>query len=303
MKLSKSAEIPIDKDVVPPTTSRVGETALQVIPNAPTGRCQLQVTLRIDRSELRFSCAPDSNAYVDLKWESGGFLASTTIGGEELTTMAGTVSGVTASLSHEFAEQGRSCIEAGAKDMAFSVSICPQTRNGHQKGLSIILDTQISALFRLEAFSAWLIFVSMWVENSPKLNVPLRALPDAAIASTPVPVVQRKLAVAALVRFRSVEFDANITVSKARLAMTPITLRTISNGERTEVDFRIGVTQVTGRGDISGNLRSESLVFTTSRRSSRASSSNEATVLELSIQGGDLSGNLSLAETSILRFQ
>lgn len=289
----------------PTALSSISESPLQIIANPRTGKCRLQLTLRIDRSELRLSCAPDSSAYVDLKWESGGFFASTTADEEQVTTMAGTVSGVTASLSHEFADQGRSCVEASAKDMAFSFTLCPGTINGNQKGLSIVLDTQLSAHFRLEAFSAWLIFIAVWVDSAPKLHIPLRAsVPDAATTpSAPMSAAPPKLSVVALVRLRSVDFDANIAVSTARLEITPITLRTVSNGERTEVDLRSGVTQISARGDISGDVRSESLVFNTSRRSSRASSSTEATVLELSIDGGDLSGNLFLAETNIMRFQ
>ncbi len=282
----------------------VSESTIQAIANAPTGRCHLRVTLRIDRSELRLSCAPDSNAYVDLKWESGGFLASTTIGCKDISTIAGSVSGVTASLSHEFAEQGRSCIEAGAKDMAFSVTVCPGTYGGDE-GMSVVLDTQISAEFRLEAFSAWLIFVSVWIKNAPKLDIPLRAaIPEAASSDfAPPAAVESKMALAALIRFRSIDFDANIAVSQAKLEMTPLTLRTVSDGERTEIDLRIGTTQISAQGEISGDVRSESLVVTTTRRSSRATDSAEATVLKLSIHGGDLSGNLFLADTNILRFQ
>jgi hypothetical protein len=271
-----------------------------------SGVTSLRVTLRIDRSELRLSCAPDSNAYADLKWESGGLLASTTVGGQDVSSVAGTVSGVTLSLSHEFADQGRSCIEAGAKDLAFSVALCPGYEgDSSKKGLSVILDTQISAQFRLEAFSAWLIFTSVWIDNAPKLDLPLHtAIPEAA---GPVPsAVQagdNKVAVAALIRFRSIDFDTNIAVCKARLEITPIVLRTLSNGENTEVDLRIGVTQITAVGDISGEIRSESLTFNTVRRSSRATHQADPTILSMGIEAGDLSGLLFIGDTNVIRFQ
>lgn len=241
---------------------------------------------------------------MDLRWESGGFLVSTTLGSEGVSSVIGSISGVKASLSHEFAEEGRSCIEASAKDLAFSVTLCPGAIDNVQKGLSVVLDTQLSAEFRLEAFSAWLIFTSVWIDNAPKLDLPLRtAIPEAA-ASPPLPVAhdQPKMAVAVIARLRSVDFNANISVSRAKLELTPIILRTLSNGERTEIDLRIGTTSITARGDISGDLCSESLVFSTIRRSSRASASSDPTVLSMSIDAGDLSGNLFLGDTNIVRF-
>lgn len=240
-------------------------------------------------------------------------MASTSLGGDESSTVAGSISGVTASLSHEFAEQGRSCIEAGAKDLAFSVTHCSDIGRLEQ-GLSVVLDTQLAGQFRLDAFSAWLIFTSVWIDNAPKLDIPLRtAIPEAAssdnVNPTPAPAMcdtrgsQQKLAVAALVRFRTIDFDAEVAVSQVKLEITPVVLRTISNGEKTEVELKIGTTKVTAQGDISGNLCSDRLVFNTIRRSSRASEESESTVLSMSIDAGDLRGNLLLGGTNIFRFQ
>ena len=305
MKASRLTFCSSTEEVRPPTSSFYNETSSQPITMAPSEQYRLLFTLRIDQSQLRLSCAPDSNAYVDLKWESGGFVASKTVGGEDNMTVAGSVSGVTASLSHEFAEQGRSCIEAGAKDLAFSLVVSQGAESGRRNGMSVVLDTQVSSEFRLDAFSAWLIFTSVWFKNAPNLGMPLHtAIPEVVSSSPPtLPVANPKLAIVALVRFRSFDFNANIAVSTARLEMTPILLRTVSNGERTEVDVRIGITKISARGDISGDVVSESLVFTTARRSSRASDRGEATVLQLSINGGDLRGHMFVAETNILRFQ
>ncbi|KAL7425079.1 Macrophage colony-stimulating factor 1 receptor [Cryptotrichosporon argae] len=279
----------------------VAETAVAMA-DAPS-KLRIRATLRIDRSELRFSCAPDSNAYVDLKWEAGGFMVSTLIGGTETTTLAGTASGITAYLSHEFAAQGRGCIEAGAKDMAFSLALCPLDGTSTDRGLSVVLDSQVSAQFRLEAFSAWLIFISVWVDNAPKLDIPLRTGVADAAATPQLTTQHSELAVAALVRFRNIDFDASLGVTRAHLHMAPIVLRTLSNGECTEVDLNIGVSQVTARGDISGDMRSESLTFNTVRRSARATADTSPTVLRMSIAGGDLYSNLFIGDTNIVRFQ
>ncbi|OCF34831.1 hypothetical protein I316_03376 [Kwoniella heveanensis BCC8398] len=271
---------------------------------APSDKIRLRVTLRIDKSRLRFSCAPDSNAYADLKWESGGFLASTTIGDDEAATVAGTVSGVTAYLRHEFAEEGQSCIEAGTKNLAFSIAYCPHCET-RQRGLSVVLDTQLSAQFRLEQFSAWLTFAAVWIESAPPLDLPPKsALVEAATTpSNQVPILPRQqLAIAALIRFRSVEFNANVGVTSAKLEVTPIVLHTLSNGEKTEVDLKIGVSKITAKGDISGEIRSEQLTFRTMRQSSRSASNIVPTVLSMTIDAGDLTGRLFLQEMAVLRF-
>lgn len=293
---------PVIKESTPETVpANISESTLQAIAQAPTGRVRLRATLRIDKSEFRLSCAPDSNAYVDVKWASGGFIANTTLGGEETTTLSGAISGVTANLSHEFADRGRSCLEAGAKDMSFSIAFCPNGYN-QQKGLSITMDTSISAKFRLDAFSAWLIFTSVWLDNGPKFEIPVLVPVAEATAPSQTAEARPQMAIAALIRLRSVDFDTNVSVSRARLQITPIVLRTLSNGERTILELRVGTTKVTARGDISGDLVSESLVFHTSRRSRRAVGSDPS-VLSMSIEGGDLSGNLFLADTNIVRFQ
>ncbi|KLT40822.1 hypothetical protein CC85DRAFT_287095 [Cutaneotrichosporon oleaginosum] len=287
----------------PESALPITERALERIAEAPTGKLRLRVTLRIDRSELRLSCAPDSSAFVDLKWESGGFVASTLLGGKDTTTLSGSVSGVTAYLSHEFAEQGQGCIEAGAKDLVFNLALCDAdaVQDSQQRGLSIVVDTQVGVKFRLDAFSAWLIFMAVWVDAAPKFEV---KKPTESPTIPVNPVASSKLGVAVVMRFRSIDFDANVSVTQARLEMTPIIINTVSDGERSKLDLSIGTTLVTAEGDISGNLRSESLKFSTVRRSTRATiQPGDSQLLQMKIEGGDLSGNLFIADTNIVRFQ
>lgn len=294
-------------DISTKTPIEASPAILQELPHRPTTRAmatrvQVRVTLRIDKSELRLSCASDSNAYVDLKWKSGGFFASTIIGDGSKATVAGTVSGVRAYLRHEFAE-GKSCIEAGAKDMAFSIDYGFESLTD-RKYLSIVLDSSLSAQFRLEQFSAWLAFAAVWLDNAPSLELPSRpplieassSSPSVHTASTP------RVTVNALVRFRTVDFDTNIGVTNAKLEMTPVVLRTSSNGVKAELVLDLGVTQITAKGDISGEIRSECLVFRTNHQSSRGGVPNDRTVLNLSINAGTLSSNLSLQEVSVIRF-
>ncbi|GMK54228.1 hypothetical protein CspeluHIS016_0108140 [Cutaneotrichosporon spelunceum] len=287
----------------PPTETAIPipERALERIADAPTGQLRLRITLRIDRSELRLSCAPDSSAYVDFKWESGGFVASTILGRKDTTTLAGSVSGVTAYLSHEFADQGQGCIEAGAKDLVFNVTLCDAT-DSQQRGLSVVVDTQVGAKFRLDAFSAWLIFKAVWIDAAPKFESKKSA---EAPTTLPVnPVGNTQLGVAVVLRFRSIDFDANVSVTQARLEMAPVIISTVSDGEMSKLDLSIGTTLVTAEGDISGNVCSESLEFTTVRRATRSRiHPNDAQLLQMKIEGANLSGNLFIAGTNIVRFQ
>ncbi|ORX35037.1 hypothetical protein BD324DRAFT_652754 [Kockovaella imperatae] len=301
------------KPISEPLATAISESTLQKI--APTSNAlRIKLSLRIDRSELRFSCAPDSNAYADLKWESGGFVVTTTLGKPGVSTVSGSISDITSSLSNEFAERGNNCVEAGAKDMAFAITLCPG-EGAKQSALSVVFDTQLMGQFRLDAFNSWLVFVAVWVNDAPKLDL-LDKLDEAQdsvidLPTTPLPESQpaghrrarpNKMAVAILARFRSIDFDANIGVSRAHLLISPIVIRSISNGERTEIDFEIGTTKISALGDISGDLTSESLVFRTMRRSSRSGISPSSTILSMSIEGGDLEGSLFLADTNILRF-
>lgn len=292
--------------IAPPVGQGAGP-GLSSLTTTSIGEVKIRLSLRIDRSQLRFSCAPDSNAYMDLRWESGGFVASTTIGDGGVSTLAGSVTGVTMSLSHEFAEEGRSCVESGARDLNFSIAYQPEWR-GKQSGLSIVLDTQILAKFRLEAFSAWLIFTSVWVDNAPIIELPARPSDAAEPAPAPTapPVAQAdagpKIGIAVLARIRSIEFDTFIAVSEAKLKIAPIVLHTLSDGQATWIDLEIGVTEVAATGGISGEVRSERLAFKTVRRSSRATANADPTMLSMSIEGGLLSGSLFLGEKNIVRF-
>lgn len=260
---------------------------------------RIRLTLRIDQSEIRLTCAPDSQAYVNLRWESGGFLGSTTFGAEEISTFAGTISGVTTNLSHEYDQLGRSCIEASARDLAFSIIHTPRW-SGEQAGVSIVMDTKVAAQFRLDLFSAWLTFVSVWVDNAPSLDVPIIA----AMGDAPsVPLTERRqVGIAILARFQAIDFDADISVSHAKLKISPIVLHTLSNGVRTRVNLEIGKTEITAQGDISGTITSNSFTFHTLRRSKRSTDDTDPQLLAMRLVGGDMRGNLFLAETNIVRF-
>jgi hypothetical protein len=259
----------------------------------PISKLSIRCTLRIDQSELCFSCNPDADVSARVKWASGGFLVSGLLGGEETLAFVGTVSGVTVNLSHAMTDQG-SCIEAGAKDLAFSVVLGP---SAYGRNLSIVIDTSVSAQFRLDDFSAWLIFNSVWLDNTPKLDMPIRT----EIAELSVSPCQ-KLRTVALVRLRKADFDADLVFSRAALDITPIIVRTLSDGQQTEVDVSIGSTSITGTGEISGDLESSHLNFNTVRQSNRAAAGTEPTVLQMCIEGGDLRANLFAGEQNIARF-
>jgi hypothetical protein len=266
---------------------------------------RLRLTLRIDQSELRFACNPDSQAYVNLRWESGGFLGSTTIGAEEASTFAGTITGVTTNLSHEYDHLGRSCIEASARDLTFSIIHTPNWRDD-QAGVSIVMDTRVSAQFRLDLFSAWLTFVAVWVDNAG-LDKPLIAAigdPSTVAAAVPTPPTSesKQIGIAILARFQAIDFDADVTVSHAKLKISPVILHTLSNGSRTRVDLQVGKTEITAAGDISGTITVDNFAFETVRKSTRATEDTDPQLLKLELKSGDLRASLFLGEANIVRF-
>jgi hypothetical protein len=284
--------LPKEESLVKPI-AELAKTASNVV--------RVSATLRIDQSKLRLF-DPDSQAYLDLEWESGGFLAKTTIGAEENSTFAGTISGVTTELSNTN-EPENSCIRATARDMAVTVVYDPHWQEDHS-GISIIFDTKVAAQFNLDKFSSWLTFVAVWVDNAPSLDTPIAAaITDTANSPQPKRLEKRKMGLAVLARFQEVDFDAKIDVTHAKLSIKPIVLQTTSDGHNTSVDLRIGVTEVTATGRVSGLLRSDSLVFHTLRKSSRAAQNIDPQLLTMSIDAGTLSCHLQLRDRSVAKFE
>lgn len=297
---SPSSPPAVDEVVDTTVSAHVGESALNAIAKAPTGRLRLRATLRIDQSTLTFRSGSDTSL-LDLTWSSGGFVASTTLGADQVTSFAGTISGVALDLRGAF-DRGQSCLTAGAQDMTFTLAYCPSGLHHGQRGLSFVLDTSISSQFRLDFYYAFLVLSTEWIDNAPKLAKPMIVQPDDAPAcARPSPKLQ--LAIGAIVRVRQIEFDTDIVVSRAKLSITPLLVKTMSDGENTKIEVRLGTTCVKAEGQISGNVTSQSLVLKSSRRSSRAREHAIASVLTMSIEGGLLAGHALIADKSVMQFQ
>lgn len=253
---------------------------------------RVSATLRIDQSKLRLF-EPESRAYVDIEWLSGGFFAKMAIGTDENMTFAGTVTGVTTELSNANAPEN-ACIRATARDMVASVVYAPKWRDDHA-GVSIVFDTKVSAHFALDQLNSWLTFMAVWGDNAPSMTPPIAAaLVDPNAPHVPVHrhLEKRSMGLAIVARIQAIEFDANAGITQAKLTIQPIVLQTISDGYRTKIDVRIGETKVAATGQISGLVRSEYLHFAFDRRSSRAVRQTDPELLNMSIHAGQLSGNL-----------
>jgi hypothetical protein len=301
------------KPVSPVTTPsaeqpiNAGETALQAIAHAPTGRLKVRSTLRIDQSELKFSCGGGldnmSDAMLNLTWSSGGFIANTTLGGDEVTSFAGTITGVNIQLRHEHAGPEKNCIQAGANDMAFTLAYCPSAKHGVQRGLSFVFDSSVSAQFRLDAFSAWLCFMAVWVDDVWKFGAPVKpSTPDnPEVSSTPSSPPLR-LGIVVLARFRTIDFDVNLPVTRARLQIAPLTIRTLADGSKTDLEVRFGTLSLHAKGDFSGDITSEHLSMHSTRSSSRTPGNTGPSILTMSIDAGALSGSAYLEQVRIVQF-
>lgn len=289
------------------TTVNAGETALQAIAHAPTGRLKVRSTLRIDQSELKFSCGSSldnlSDAILNLTWESGGFVASTTLGGDEVTSVAGTITGVTIQLRHEHAGPEKNCIQAGAKDMAFTLAYCPSARYNGQRGLSFVFDSSVSAQFRLDAYSAWLCFMAVWVDDVWKFGTPAKPIAEDTVDTSPATSAYSvRLGIVVLARFRSIDFDVSLPVTRAQLKIAPLVLRTMADGQKTDLGVQIGEMSLHAKGDLSGDITSKRLVMHSIRQSSRTKDMDGPSVLAISIDGGELSGSAYLGHTRIILF-
>jgi hypothetical protein len=310
-----------------PSVSSFTDRAVERIAESPTGKLRVRVTLRIDSSKLRLSCANSlMETYLDLKWASGGFSVATLLGGHDPTTLVGTVSGVGAELSYDFKDRPHH-ITAATKDLAFTVTMT----SGNSRSLSVVLDTELSIQFDLLALNAWLIFKAGWIDNAPKMasfatpavpstpqnpHMPhLPHLPHSHASNmsrasssphTPAIIVasppRAKLGIAVLVRLRTVDFEAKLGVTTAQLKLWPIVVRTVSNGEMTTLEATIGKTQITAEGQIWGDVTSDGIKFKTVRRSSRATGTSDPTVLSIIIVAALLTGNMFIGDSNIVGF-
>lgn len=288
---------------MPETTenTHVGGSVLKAIAHAPTGLVRLVATLRIDRSTLTFKSESDTSI-LDLTWSSGGVVFSTTFGAVRSTTIAGTVTGVALNLRGKY-ERDKSCLTAGAEDLVFTVIHFPAGAYA-QQGWSVIVDTSISSQFRLGFFYALLVLEAEWIDNAPERAKPSTVnIPVDASTGANNPRRKDSEAIAIAVRVRQIEFDAELAVSRVKLKISPLTINAISDGENQKIEVRLGQTEITADGQISGVITSHSLAVHAARRSSRAREHDSASLLNLSIEGGYLAGHVSIGTKSVAQFK
>lgn len=284
-----------------------GVSALDAIAQAPTGRLKVRTTLRIDQSELKLLCdvgiSDLSDAFLNLTWSSGGFVASTTLGDYEVSSLAGSITGVTIQMGHQHSAPKKNCLQAGAKDMAFTIAYCPSASRTGRKSLSFVFDTSISSEFRLDAYTAWLCFMAVWANDVWKFGTPQKMPdkePDDQVVSTAP--TQQRLAFAIVARFRTIDFDVTLPVTQAQLKIEPLVISAVSDGKQTDTTLRIGTINLHGKGDISGDVTSRNLTMHSTRQSSRTRSNTSPSILVMSINAGDLTGNAYLDNTRIVQF-
>lgn len=282
-------------------TVPIGGNVLKAIAHAPTGLVKLVATLRIDQSTLTFKSESDTSI-LDLTWSSGGLVFSTTFGAERATTIAGNVTGVALNLRGKY-ERDKSCLTAGAEDLVFTVIHFPAGVYD-QQGWSIVVDTSISSQFRLGFYYALLALEAEWIDNAPERAKPPIVNVSAQALSTAIgPRRKAPEAIVIAVRVRQIEFDAEVAVSRVKLKISPLTINAISDGENQKIEVRLGQTELKANGQISGVVTSDSLAVHAARRSSRAREHDSASLLNLSIHGGDLAGHVSIGTKSVAQFK
>jgi hypothetical protein len=217
-----------------------------------------------------------------------------------VTTIAGTVTGVALNLRGRY-ERDKSCLTAAAEDLAFNAIYFP-AHASEQQGWSVVLDTSISSQFRLGFLYAFLAMNAEWIDNAPQL-AKSEIEPAEASAEVDRPISKTPLAIAIAVRIRRIEFDAEVSISRAKLKISPLIIKAVSDGENQKIEVRLGQTEVKADGQISCVLTSERLGVHAARRSSRARGHHSASVLNLSIDGGDLAGHLSIGTKSVAQFK
>lgn len=147
----------------------VTEGGREFLPGDVLKGIQVSFSLRIDSSKLELGCGNELGVVSALHWESGGFVV-TLSPLERTANFAGSVEGLNIDLRHLRYQAGT--VQAGqinASNLAFSVSYAHQGYAGEHPvhSISIVVDTEFGAAFRLDRLQDLLVFKAVYIDRLP----------------------------------------------------------------------------------------------------------------------------------------
>ena len=306
-------------------TSPVRKTRPRVpVPDTPPGRnnspgpgaitaMEISFSLRIDKSDLQFTCLPDVNVAAGLHWESGGFVLRVAPGSREIG-LVGSIEGITTSLRHGYLVED--CVKVSARDLTFALAF--STVEGEQgypiNSVSLVVNTQMEGIVRFSRLQDVLCFKAVWLDRiavfeglskdpvspAPTLDLEL----PASIEGGDLSVAPRKgFLTSILVRVERIRLQVDLgqAITKLTLDLQPVIFCTRLTDSLSEISFSSDRVKLDAERALSGTITIPNLTFETVRR--RKNLISQSRLLELTIRSGqvDVSVNYETKKILILR--
>jgi hypothetical protein len=266
------------------------------------GSTEMIFTLRIDQSNLDFTCLPDVNVNAGLHWKSGGFVLRVAPGAQEVSVV-GSIEGISASLRHGYLVDD--CVNASARGLAFAVTYAQLYEDGGAtNAISIVVDTEIIGVVRLGRLQDIMCFRAVWLDRIPVFDGTNTAAPSSPILSPVADQPRRAFITSVLVQVESLQLDVDLgqAITKLILDLRPIIIRSRLTGELAEISVISQLVKLDAVRALSGRIALPNLSFETIRR--RGSGQGlQRTLLELCIKTGHLSASINYEGKRILQFK
>jgi len=269
---------------------------------APMGSMEMIFTLRIDQSNLDFTCLPDVNVNAGLHWKSGGFVIRVAPDAREISAV-GSIEGISMSLRHGYLVDD--CVNASARGLAFAVTYSQLSEDGRiVNAVSAVIDTEIIGSVRFGRLQDILCFGAVWLDRIPVFEGTKSSAPSSPVLAPVAGQASRAFITSVLIQVESLQLDVDLgqAITKLILDLRPIILRSRLTDEFVEISVISQLVKLDAVRAISGHIALPNLSFETIRR--RGSGKGiQRTLLELSIKTGHLNASINYEGKRILLFK
>ncbi|KAH9839543.1 uncharacterized protein C8Q71DRAFT_517238 [Rhodofomes roseus] len=278
-------------------------------PVDPVPGLKISLCLRIDQSRLELTCQPDVNVIAGLHWDSGGFIVNISPGFRRVS-FTGSVAGLTVALKHGFLSED--CVKLDARNLAFNVTFA-KTDVGPDKvisSISVVVDTEFSGGVRFSRLQDVLCFKAVWLDRIPVLSGPVATpatpQPHASQITSRSTSAGQELTTAILLRFRSVNLDADLgqSISYVKLRIDNMLVRTKLCDDASELTLSIAQFAVLASGNVSGQVTVPNFEFQTIRHGEGKSDGfSGGRMLDLTMRSGVFNVDLESEYQKLIQYR
>lgn len=284
----------------PSLNHQSSQAITQVSTSNVIGSTEIIFSLRIDQSNLEFTCLPDVNVNAGLHWKSGGFVLRVAPGAQEVSVV-GSIEGISTSLRHGYLVDD--CFNASARGLAFAVTFAQAVETGVAvNAISVVIDTEIIGSVRFGRLQDILCFKAVWLDRIPVFEGTDRSTAPSSPVLLPVAgKPQKAFVTSVLVQIESLQLDVDLgqAITKLTLDLRPVVVRTRLTNGLVEISVVSQLVKLDAVRAISGRIALPNLSFETIRRR-RNTTGVDRTMLELAIRTGELVASVNYEGKKIL---